>query len=692
MSLRMKLILGVLSTLIFIITIYTIFTQVSVRLISENTNQLTNGLSMDVNKDVNGFSEHYAGTLTFYETENVQQSIKTTINRAKSDLLTISSFNEIYALNNGGISSLFQKFAVQNNLYQHVYFKSPTQSVIIYPKKAANLSNKGEEWYKNAEKLKKGEFFISNPHYSQESKGYFVSITTPVYQNNRLFGVLGIDLSLNSLAKEISESKVGTSGYVILADKGGNLLAYKDSNEVLNQKNIADLPIFKEQKNGSFFLDINKVTYIMAKDQTTGWQIFSIIPQSEVKSFSETISKNMSSRIANADESASDIISKLLIVQVIVVIVLLGVSILISFLFARYFIDPVKKLAIFLKNVAAGDLTKKMKVKTKDEIGVLFQSVNDMVESLREMTKKMIHLVQEVEKDANVLNEQAVVTANVTETVASAMAEVSAGTEKLTADMVNISLNVENNNEFVLSMTENIDKIVDHARDTKSVTSNGQTAMENMNSKINRIVGQSIESTEIMKELNRKLQAINEITTLIHEISDQTNLLSLNASIEAARAGEQGKGFAVVAQEVKKLAEQSSKSVEEISGLITEIQDDSKKALENINNGRQSAIEGADMTRDTEKSFHNIFTFIDFLAGDIEKIAQASEKLSSSSKSITASVDSVATVSEQTTAGVQEVASTTEEQRQAVKELESISSNLNNLTRELRKSTEHFKL
>jgi methyl-accepting chemotaxis protein len=688
----MKLILGVLSTLIFIITVYTIFTQVSVRLISENTNQLTNGLSMDVNKDVNGFSEHYAGTLTFYETENVQQSIKTTINRAKSDLLTISSFNEIYTLNNGGISALFQKFAVQNNLYQHVYFKSPTQSLIIYPKKAATLSNKAEEWYKNAEKLKNGEFFISNPHYSQESKGYFVSISTPVYQNNRLFGVLGIDLSLNSLAKEISESKVGTSGYVILADKKGTLLAYKDSNEVLNQKNITDLPIFKEQKNGSFFLDINKVTYIMAKDQTTGWQIFSVIPQSEVKSFSETISKNMSSRIANADESASDIISKLLIVQVIVVIVLLGVSILISFLFARYFIDPVKKLAIFLKNVAAGDLTKKMKVKTKDEIGVLFKSVNDMVESLREMTKKMIHLVQEVEKDANVLNEQAVVTANVTETVASAMSEVSVGTEKLTADMVNISLNVENNNEFVLSMTENIDKIVEHARDTKSITSNGQSAMENMNSKIDRIVGQSIESTEIMKELNRKLQAINEITALIHEISDQTNLLSLNASIEAARAGEQGKGFAVVAQEVKKLAEQSSKSVEEISGLISEIQDDSKKALENINNGRQSAIEGANMTKATEKSFHNIFTFIDFLAGDIEKIAQASEKLSSSSKSITSSVDSVATVSEQTTAGVQEVASTTEEQRQAVKELESISKNLNNLTRELRKSTEHFKL
>lgn len=345
-----------------------------------------------------------------------------------------------------------------------------------------------------------------------------------------------------------------------------------------------------------------------------------------------------------------------------------------------------------MEKVASGDLTEKMAIKTKDEIGTLFQSVNRMIDSLKGMTSRIISLIHEVEKDANFLNEQAAASSNIANTVSSAMDEVAKGSEQLSADMVNISANVETNNQSVDGMSATIEKIVEHSRSTKTVIEDGQTSMENMSQKIDSIVLQSSESTNIMKELDRKLQYINDITALIHSIAEQTNLLALNASIEAARAGDHGKGFAVVAQEVKKLAEQSSNSVEQISELITEIHSDSQKALYNMDLGRQSAVEGAKMTKETEQSFLNIFQFIDHLAGDIDEIAEASKKLFSSSESISSSIDSIVSISEETTAGVEEVASTSEEQKQAALELQTISESLRGLTVELKQSIEHFKL
>lgn len=695
MTLRTKLIAGVLSTLILVIAVSSIFTQTAFQKLSNHTESLTKGLSEDVYRDVNGFSEHYAGTLIYHETENVKKSIETLITRAKSDLTTISSFDDLYSGDATKLTSLFQKFISQNEMVQFAYLGTESKSFTIQPRPEGLPSDYDpttRPWYAPAKKLKQGEFYITDVYLDGTGVSYMISISTPVYQQDKLYGVLGVDMSLAALTADIAQKKIGNSGYVIMTDAEGALIAYKDEAAVAANENISSLPIFKEKKDDNVFLDMNQVTYVSEIEETTGWRIYSVITKDEVNSFTKTISQNMSKRIDNAEKESAGILSNLLVIQIVIIVVLLVISIIMSWFFASYFINPIKKLSLFLERVAAGDLTEKVNTKSKDEIATLFSSVNRMIDSLRDMTNRIIGLIRAVEQDSKVLNEQAHASSNVADTVSSAMGEVSKGSEQLSADMVNISTNVEDNNQFVQAMSSTIEKIVDHSRNTKTVIQDGQISMENMNKKIDSIVNQSAESTRIMKELDRKLQAINDITTLIHDIAEQTNLLALNASIEAARAGEHGKGFAVVAQEVKKLAEQSSNSVEKISSLITEIQDDSEKALVNMDQGKQSAIEGAHMTKETETSFQNIFKFIDHLAQDIDEIALASEKLSSSSQSISNSVDSVVAISEQTTAGVQEVASTSEEQKQAVLELQTISENLKGLTIELRQSIDHFKL
>lgn len=695
MTLRKKLIAGVLSTLIVVIAVSSIFTQTAIQLLSNHTESLTKGLSDDVNRDVNGFSEHYAGTLIYHETQNVKKSIQTLVSRAKSDLITISSFNDLYSGDSSKLTALFQKFISQNPMVQYAYLGTESKIFTIEPRPdglPVDYDPTIRPWYEPAKKLNKEEFYITDVYLDGTGASYMITVSTPVFQNNSLYGVLALDISLSALTSEIATRKVGNSGYVIMTDPSGALIAYKDESLVAKNENISSLPIFKEQKEGNVFLDTNQVTYVSDVEETTGWNIYSVITKDEVNSFTKTISQNMSKRINDAENESASIISTLLIIQVIIIVVLLVISIIISWFFASYFINPIKKLSLFLEKVAGGDLTEKVTTKTKDEIATLFNSVNRMIDSLRDMTTRIIGLIHEVEKDSKVLNDQAIASAHVSSTVSSAMDEVAKGSEQLSADMVNISTNVETNNKSVQSMSETIEKIVDHSRSTKNVIHDGQTSMENMKQKMNSIVTQSSDSTNIMKELDRKLQAITDITTLIHDISEQTNLLALNASIEAARAGEHGKGFAVVAQEVKKLAEQSGNSVEKISSLIAEIQNDSEKALMNMDQGRKSAIEGAKMTVATENSFQNIFKFIDHLAKDIDEITDASARLFTSSQSISSSVDSVVAISEQTTAGVQEVASTSEEQKQAVNELQMISENLQALTVELKRSIEHFKL
>lgn len=695
MSLKTKLIVGVLSTMILIIVVSGGFTFISFNLFSKNSKDLTNGLSSDVQRDVSGFSEHYAGTLTYHETVNVKQTIQDILNRAKSDLTTIASFDEIYSAQPAELPVLFKKIAEQNDLITNIYLGKENKDFIIYPTDYSlpqGYDPTSRPWYTPAKSGGNNQYFVTGAYLDAGTDNYMITVSLPIYRNNELFGVLGADLTLENMTSTIANTKVGNTGYIILTDKEGSLLAYKDKELVLKNENISSLPIFKEKNDGNIYLDIDQVTYVSDKVAETGWQIFAVMSQEEVKSFSEQISQNMNKRIKDADSELSAIFNKMLTTQIIIASALLIISIVISFFFAKYFIGPIKKLAHFLKDVADGNLTRKMDIRSKDEIGILFTAVNDMVDSLRGMANKMDHLIHEAEIDSKILNDQANISSHVSETVNAAMGEVASGSEQLAANMVNISTHVENNNSAVISMSERINTIVKHAQETRSITSEGQIAMTNMNNKMTRIVSQSIESTSIMKELDRKLQAINDITTLIHDISEQTNLLSLNASIEAARAGEQGRGFAVVAQEVKKLAEQSSASVDRIASLISEIQDDSTRALKNIDLGRLSAEEGAEMVNHTAMSYKNMFGFIENLAKDIDEIAAASDTLSDSSQSISHSVDSVVAISQQTSAGVEEVTSITEEQQQSVQQVKQISTNIRRLTENLRELIKHFKV
>lgn len=686
MRLKAKFIIGVAGLSAIIIFICSLFTYISIKSLSSNVDDLTEGLSKVVERDVSGFSGHYSGTLTYLEGKNVVEKLDNIVDSIEFPLTTSKKIT-----NPSVLHQLFEGFVTENDYISSMYAATNNGIIASFSKGGTDPKQTSQDWFQKAKALKNGQFYISNLQKAKNGKR-FITISTPIYTNNQFYGVVSADLNATLLGEYISQIKVGQTGFIALVGADYSIIGHKDLKLVKESKKVNDLPFFKGIEKGRILLDINKVTYLPLVHEKTGWTVLSVIPQEEVSSFTKTIGTNMSNKITEADTATAASLSKLVSIQVIVILLLIAVSIALSWLIARYFVNPINSVSQLMEAVSNGDLSSKLQVKSKDEIGILLKSVNKTIDSLREMVNKINSLALEVDKSSTILNEQAEVSSSVAKIINEAMGEVSVGADKLSSDMFSVSNNVEHNANSIQSMSQSVSTIAMQARKTKEVSSEGKMAMEKMKSNMDIIVKQSVESSGIMKSLDTRLQQISDITKLIHDISEQTNLLSLNASIEAARAGEHGKGFAVVAQEVKKLAEQSSESVDKVAALISEIQNDSSKALINIEQSKKSIEEGSKVVNDSERNFHQIVTYIDDLSNNIESIAATADEISQRSSDIFNSIERVTNISQSTTAGVEEVTGTTDEQMDAVQKVKDISSKLQELTKELKQSVGQFRL
>jgi methyl-accepting chemotaxis protein len=185
-------------------------------------------------------------------------------------------------------------------------------------------------------------------------------------------------------------------------------------------------------------------------------------------------------------------------------------------------------------------------------------------------------------------------------------------------------------------------------------------------------------SAETVKALGNSSNQIGEIIVVIDDIADQTNLLALNAAIEAARAGEQGRGFAVVADEVRKLAERTTKATKEISGMIKSIQADTAGAVSSMEEGTHEVDSGIKLADRAGASLREIVGMIQNLTDMVAQIASASEQQSSASEQISKNVDAISKVTGETASGTQQVARAAED--------------LNRLTENLQQLVSKFKL
>ena len=253
-----------------------------------------------------------------------------------------------------------------------------------------------------------------------------------------------------------------------------------------------------------------------------------------------------------------------------------------------------------------------------------------------------------------------------------------AGASEQSVQAAEVASSIEEMTHTIMDSTKNANLAASTALEAgEKAKEGGKVVVETING-INRIANVVSESAGTIQKLGNSSNQIGEIIQVIDEIADQTNLLALNAAIEAARAGEQGRGFAVVADEVRKLAERTTKATQEIAQMIKKIQDDTIGAVQAIEMGTSEAEKGKELAQKAGNSLNDIIDNFERVSNIINQLAVATEEQSSTSEQISSNVEAINRVTHQSAEGTQQISLAAE--------------NLHHLTDNLQQLVNSFKL
>ena len=454
---------------------------------------------------------------------------------------------------------------------------------------------------------------------------------------------------------------------------------------------------------GSLASDLASVRGKLAEVSKERTRIYDDVKQQSLD-LSKAIADFTTREVNEAETALSSSTTRVTMILAVVLII----GILTAVLITRMIVKPLAKTQIFAQAVADGDLDRQLDVHAGDATGMVAEALRSMVNNL----KKNIQAAEEKTEEAQRKGEEA----------NKAMAEARAAQEKAESakregmlaaagqleEMVNIISSASNElsaqieqsdrgaaesaqrlseaatamnemNATVQEVAKNAGTASGASSDTREKAENGARIVEESLQSFNEVRKVSIELKDDMAQLNEHAQAISRIMGVISDIADQTNLLALNAAIEAARAGEAGRGFAVVADEVRKLAEKTMASTNDVGKAIQAIQDSTDKSMSSVDNAVRQIEHATELANKSGQALEEIVTTVESTADQVNAIATASEEQSATSEEINRSILEVNEMSRQTAEAMGEAA-------KAVGELVTQAHGLTELINELKRA------
>ncbi|MBB5172535.1 methyl-accepting chemotaxis protein [Texcoconibacillus texcoconensis] len=515
-----------------------------------------------------------------------------------------------------------------------------------------------------------------------------------------------LEVISSSIETNVNVQSAQLRGYLLDQDSE-RLERFENANEQINtlieegrslatMEDTLDMLDSLEQLNYDYYRQANTAISLADNDLEGGIEYFNnsvanianaAIADSQV--FSEWLGDIVEEETAATVQGAERAMMGILITTVIAFII----AIVIGTVLSNRITKPIIKLSENATEMANGNLNvETVKMKSRDEVQTLNVSFEKMAENLREMIGQISSNAEQVAASSEELTSSADETTKATNQITESIQEVASGAERQ-SDSTNRSKNTVN------EISAGMDKIVSGVESATASTAvsdekaeNGVKVVEKAIDQMGTIDAKTAEISNVVDQLGNKSKEIGSIISLITDVAEQTNLLALNAAIEAARAGEHGKGFAVVADEVRKLAEQSNQSANQISGLIQEIQQGIDQSVSVMGEGRASVQEGITYVNEAGSEFGTIQSSIHDISSQIQGIASAVIEMKGNTETVVESVDDAASVSEKTSSYAQNVAASAEEQMASMEEISAAAETLSSMAEELQAEVQKFRV
>ncbi|KGA84055.1 chemotaxis protein [Lysinibacillus fusiformis] len=381
------------------------------------------------------------------------------------------------------------------------------------------------------------------------------------------------------------------------------------------------------------------------------------------------------------------------LIGIVVGILIFVIAIIVELLSARGISRPIMTLTERMQRMTNGDLSgPPLKIHSKDEVGQLMEATNTMADILNRLLKHIQTVSNDVAAHSEELLQSTSEVKTGTDQIVHTMTEIASGTDELASHTTDVATSMNDFAGKVTSVHQSNKDVQHYSQDVMALTKEGRDLMSSSTKQMGAIQHIVKDAVEQVDGLSKQTQEISKLVTVIQTIATQTNLLALNAAIEAARAGEQGKGFAVVANEVRKLAEQVSYSVEDITGIVRNIQDGSNRVTASLEQGYSEVEKGALQITTTNATFHHIADAIEAIATNIEGMSSELDDVVHNTVTINQSIDEMAAISEQSAAGIQETSATIEQSASSMEEIKHSAEHLAEMSEQLNSLIRRFKL
>ncbi|GLG01497.1 methyl-accepting chemotaxis protein [Alicyclobacillus hesperidum subsp. aegles] len=596
------------------------------------------------------------------------QDVNTFISQREQTLTYLAKLLNSTALDESSTLPALEGAAQSYADFLHVYVGTNTGAFYVSPaaKMPAGYDPRKRSWYQAA--MTSPTPIVTPPYVDAITKQLTVTIAERL-ANGR--GVVGADISLKTFDRLVNQVPLGNSGYLGLMDGQSNVIAMHGLAPG-SSLHLATLKQMYQHDSGIFSVAVKGASYrfTYVTNAATGWKVIGILPTS----------------------SYMRAVHPILVITLIV----LGISLILGFLTIWYLVRsitrPLHALVEFAERVGRGDLTTDVVIKTRDELGVLGGACNHMLHSLRDIIRRVEMNAEQVAASSEQLTASAEENTRATEQITNVVGE-------LAASVTEQSERAKRDRERVDSLASNIEEVATSASVVAQVaeataaeadrgSSSAESAVHQM-----EVLGHSFTglSTSI-QELTAYSGQIHSIIAVIQSIATQTNLLALNAAIEAARAGESGRGFAVVAEEIRKLADQSSSSANEIQELIESMQVRMEEASASMEASQQDVQHGIEAVNHAGELFANIRAGVVALAEEIRSVTSASQAMAASANSLREFIAQVESATVETSAGMQTVSASTEEQLASMEEISASAASLAELAEQMQAALQQFSL